>query len=113
MAVPRSPERRHGRSDETLRRERRGDRATWEAWPGTVLLVDCFPDEQDLYGEALRDAGFDTVIVCEAAAALDLAVSTRAGAVVVELTMADSGLALIKKLRHEPLTNDTAIVVVS
>src|SRR5689334_15089340 len=104
MAVPRTVERRHGRSDETLRRERRGDRAAWDGRPGTVLLVDCSPDEQDLYGEALRDAGFETVIVCEAATALDVAVSTRAGAIVVELTMADSGLGLIKSLREEPLT---------
>lgn len=80
-----------------------------------VLLVDCFPDEREMYEEYLRFAGFDAVDRCEPAAAYETATSMRPDVVITDTTLKNrfDGLELIRRLRTNPRTTDAVIIVVS
>jgi len=114
-SVTRVPERRSGRSDDDLRQQRRDDEHAWHASlrGGTVLFIDCLPDEQEMYGDALRHAGIEPVIVCDGLSAFERAVSTCARVVVIDLTPRDGGLDLIRRFRGDSRTRASTIIAVS
>jgi len=81
-----------------------------------VLLVNCFPDEREMYEEYLRFAGFDPIEVCEPSDAFATAVALRPAVIVTDTALPrgiDDGLDLIRRLRTDPRTRGIGIVVVS
>jgi two-component system cell cycle response regulator DivK len=96
-----------------LRQERSDDEWAWADAAGRVLLVDCLPDEQALYGDALRDAGFDPVIECEASASFQMAVGTGARVIAINLSFRNPELDLVRQLRRDARTTSCALIVIS
>jgi CheY-like chemotaxis protein len=83
---------------------------------GRVLIVNCFPDEREMYEEYLRFAGYDPVDVCEPSDAFELAVSLQPDVIVTDTALPkglEHGLELIRRLRSDPRTRAIAIIVVS
>jgi CheY-like chemotaxis protein len=81
-----------------------------------VLLVNCFPDEREMYEEYLRYAGFDPVEVCEPSEAFETAISLKPDVIVTDTALPrgiDDGLDLIRRLRSDWRTRGIGIVVVS
>ena len=81
-----------------------------------VLLVNCFPDEREMYEEYLRYAGFDPIDVCEPSDAFETAVSVKPDVIVTDTALPrglDDGLDLIRRLRSDPRTRPIGIVVVT
>jgi len=78
-----------------------------------VLFIDCLPDEQEMYGDALRHAGIEPVMVCDGSSAFERAVSTRARVIVIDLTPRDGGLDLIRRFRGDSRTRASTIIAVS
>jgi len=81
-----------------------------------VLLVNCFPDEREMYEEYLQYAGFDPIDVCEPADAFETAVSLRPDVIVTDTALPrgfDDGLDLIRRLRSDRRTHGIGIIVVS
>src|SRR6476620_1397437 len=109
------PERRHGRPDDELRADREHDARAWRAHhhQGSVLLVDCLPDEQAMYELVLRRSGFDPIVTCNAQAAFEQAVSRQPSVIVVDVTIPDGGLALTERLRADARTRAVIIIVIS
>jgi len=108
-------ERRGGRSDRDLRRQRRDDERAWNASQaaGNVLLITAIADEQEMYGEMFRYAGIDLTIVRDGSTALDAAVCTHARVIVIDLTLPDGGVDVIRRFRGEPRTEHSTIIAVS
>jgi CheY-like chemotaxis protein len=79
------------------------------------LLVNCFPDERDMYVEYLRFAGFDPVEVCEPAEAFEIATSLLPTVIVTDLALPHGvrGVDLIRRLRSDARTRDAIIIVVT
>src|SRR5436190_23972254 len=80
-----------------------------------VLLVNCFPDEREMYDDYLRYAGFDAVDVCEPSDAFETAVAMQPDVIVTDTALPHglSGLDLIERLRRDPRTQHLKIIVVS
>jgi CheY-like chemotaxis protein len=83
--------------------------------PNCLLLVNCFPDEREMYVEYLRFAGFDPVEVCEPAEAFRIATSLRPSVIVTDLALPHgvSGVDLIRQLRSDARTAHAIIIVVT
>jgi len=82
--------------------------------PNCLLLVNCFPDEREMYVEYLRYAGFDPVEVCEPADAFEIATSLRPAVIITDLVLPHgSGVELIRQLRSDARTQQTIIIVVT
>jgi CheY-like chemotaxis protein len=98
-----------------LRQDRADDERAWStAHSSGVLLVNCLPDEQDLYRECLRRAGLDPVITCDVESALKIARHWRPAVIVTDVSLTNrSGLELIAALRSESRTRHTWIIVLS
>src|SRR5437879_9516790 len=60
-----------------------------------------------------RHAGFEPVILCDAAKAFDTAIATRARVIVVDLTMTNEGLELVRQLRADARTRHSTIIAIS
>jgi CheY-like chemotaxis protein len=113
--VPRNPERRSGRSDTELRRWRREIEHAWLAQQfvvGSVLLINCIPDEEEMYAEHLRYSGIDPIIVCETPEAFQTAVAVQPAVIVTDIGIGD-GVELIRQLRDDARTRTSVIIVVS
>jgi DNA-binding response OmpR family regulator len=79
-----------------------------------VLLVDCIPDDQQMYGEYLRLAGFAAVVTCDIASAFEQAISAPADVMVIDTGYpATNGLELIRRLRRDDRTRHLGIIVIS
>jgi CheY-like chemotaxis protein len=81
-----------------------------------VLLVNCFPDEREMYDEYLRYAGFEPIDVCEPSNAFDTAVALQPDVIVTDTALPrgiDDGLDLIRRLRSDRRTRGIGIVVIS
>ena len=83
--------------------------------PNCVLLVNCFPDEREMYEEYLRYAGFDPVEVCEPAEAFKIAITLRPQVLVTDVALPHglSGVDLIRQLRSDTRTRNVIIIVVT
>jgi len=108
-------ERRRGRSWEELRRRRIHLQRQWRFLKGNrrVLLVDCLPDEQEMYGSTLRGNGLEVVTECAADAAIDYALRTAPVAVVVDMSLLGGGMDFVRRLRADPATADVLLIVLS
>jgi two-component system cell cycle response regulator DivK len=81
-----------------------------------VLIVNCFPDEREMYEEYLRYAGFDPVEACEPSEAFHTAIAVKPDVIVTDTALprgTGDGLELIRRLRNDPRTRGIGIVVVS
>lgn len=79
-----------------------------------VLLVNCFPDEREMYIHHLRECGHAPVEVCDAADAYEMAVRLRPKVVITDMVLpGGGGLDLIRALRADARTSTTTIIVVS
>jgi len=83
--------------------------------PNCLLLVNCFPDEREMYEQYLRFAGFDPVEACEPEDAFRIALALRPVAIVTDVALPHrlSGLDLIRRLRADRRTRHVVIIVVS
>ena len=80
-----------------------------------VLLVDCVPDEREMYKQYLDFAGFDPVEVCEPTLAFEVATTSRPDVIVTDLILRRGldGVELIRHLRSDRRTARTMIIVIS
>jgi DNA-binding response OmpR family regulator len=80
-----------------------------------VLLVNCVPDEREMYAIFLQASGYTPVEVCDAHDALTQAVRTRAEVVVIDLMLPGGGdaLGLIEELRADERTRHAVIIVLT
>jgi DNA-binding response OmpR family regulator len=114
--VKSSDERRRGRFDVQLPDERKlNERACHARQDASrVLLVDCLPDEQEIYTEYLNHAGFDPVVVCEASMAFEMATTLQPAIVVADwMIHHGGGLDLIRRLREDARTRTAAMILIS
>jgi two-component system, cell cycle response regulator DivK len=113
--VGHDPERRRGRSDDVLRQQRRDDQRQWTAPHSRgVLLVNCVPDEQELYTALLERAGIDPIVTCAVESAIDVARVSRPAVVITDVTLTNAtALDLIAALRGDDRTRHAFIIVLS
>lgn len=81
-----------------------------------TFLVSYVPDEREMYGEALKIAGFDVRTFADPFNALDAAVSTQPGVVVTRILQpgfAVDGLELARRIRRHPRTHGAAVLVIT
>jgi CheY-like chemotaxis protein len=79
-----------------------------------VVIVNCFPDEREMYVEYLKFAGYDPVDVCDVDAAFQTAVSIRPSVIITDIVLPGAdGLELIRSFRTDPRTQTATIVVVT
>jgi len=79
-----------------------------------VLLVDCIPDNQQMYRESLELAGFDPIVTCEASSAFEHATAGPADVIVIDTGYAaTNGLELIQRLRSDHRTRHAGVIVIS
>lgn len=79
-----------------------------------VLLVNCFPDEREMYVHHLRESGYAPLEACDAADAYETAVRLQPKVVITDMVLpGGGGLDLIRALRANPLTRAMTIIVVS
>jgi DNA-binding response OmpR family regulator len=79
----------------------------------SVLLVDCLPDEQELYADFLRQHGIDSIVMCDAAAAFDVAIAETPRVIVIDLSARGDSLELIRRLRADNRTRRATIIAIS
>jgi DNA-binding response OmpR family regulator len=80
-----------------------------------VVLVNCFPDEREMYAERLRCEGYGPIETCDAEAAHGTVADTHSDIVITDLVLpgGGDGLDFIRGLRADPSTRHVTIVVVS
>ena len=80
-----------------------------------VLLVDCVPDEREMYKQYLDFAGFDPVEACDPAQAFEVATTSRPDVIVTDFILRRGldGLELIRSLRSDQRTARAIIIVIS
>ena len=78
------------------------------------MIVNCFPDERDMYVHSLELAGYDPIELCDPGHAFETAVRLRPSVVITDTMLAGAaGLDLIRSLRRDPRTHEVTIVVVT
>jgi CheY-like chemotaxis protein len=80
-----------------------------------VLLVDPLEDEREMYGEALRSAGF-LVEVCEGAGAMAAAELEAPDAIVARLLQPNSsmdGIELVRRFKEVDATRGVPIIIIT
>jgi CheY-like chemotaxis protein len=82
---------------------------------GTILLVDPFPDERDMYAEFLRFDGFEVSLCATPSAALARARSSNVVAVITRVRQSGDldGIALTRLLKGDSATRSIPVVVIT
>jgi CheY-like chemotaxis protein len=79
-----------------------------------ILVVDDDESVRDVMVEALTDSGFDAITAADGERALDLALRHHPAVVLVDVMMRGmDGYTLVTRLRAEPATRGTPVVVVT
>jgi putative two-component system response regulator len=82
--------------------------------PGTILIVDDQPTDQDLLAEVLQAQGFDTRTAGDGQMALDAFSRTRPDLVLVDAMMPNmNGYEVCRRLKSDPRTRLTPVVMVT
>ncbi len=82
--------------------------------PGTILIVDDQPTDQDLLAEVLQAQGFDTRTAGDGQMALDSFSRTRPDLVLVDAMMPNmNGYEVCRRLKSDPRTRLTPVVMVT
>ena len=81
----------------------------------SVVLVDPFMDERNMYAKFLESEGFDVFVCSNPAAALVFVSQHHAAAVITRIRQAGemNGVALTKALKEDPRTSGIPVVVIS
>jgi CheY-like chemotaxis protein len=82
---------------------------------GTILLVDPFPEEREMYAEFLRFKGFDVTLCPTASAALATARASSVLAVITRVRQSGplNGVALTRLLKDDVLTRSIPVIVIT
>jgi CheY-like chemotaxis protein len=79
-----------------------------------ILLVDDEPDQVEMYGLALADAGFDVVSATTGGEAVSRARELRPSLIVLDVRLPDmTGWDVCTALRQDPRTEDIPIVILT
>lgn len=81
-----------------------------------TFLVTYVPDEREMYGEALKIAGFDVRTFADPIEALDAAVAAQPGVVVTRILQPGfdvDGLELTRRIRRNQRTHSAAVLVIT
>jgi len=82
----------------------------------TVLLVSYNADEQQLYGDALEEAGFEVVRLCDPHEALRLASDQRPAVVITRIIQPGqsmNGIALTGAIKSNPATATIPVIIIT
>jgi two-component system cell cycle response regulator DivK len=81
---------------------------------GTILVVDDYADNRELFAEYLAWHGFTTTQAADGRAALEAAFSRPPDAVLMDLSLPGiDGWAVTRKLKADPRTRDTRVLVLT
>jgi len=82
---------------------------------GTILLVDPYADERDMYAESLRFAGFDVSVCATAAAVLAKTRTVPVLAVITRVRQSGdaNGIALTERLKNDGDTRSIPVIVIT
>lgn len=82
---------------------------------GTILLVDPFADERDMYAESLRFAGFDVCVCATPSAAVARAQTSAVQAVITRIRQDGdvNGIALTRVLKGDARTHSVRVLVIT
>lgn len=82
---------------------------------GAVLLVDAFPDEQNMYAEFLRFSGFDLVFCAAPSRVLAMATEHPISAVVTRIRQpgAIDGIELTRQIKTDERTRHIPVVIIT
>lgn len=81
-----------------------------------TFVVSYVPDEREMYGEALKIAGFDVRTFADPLSALDAAVAAQPGVVVTRILQPGfdvDGLELTRRIRRDQRTHSAAVLVIT
>jgi two-component system cell cycle response regulator DivK len=82
--------------------------------PGTVLVVDDYADNRELFAEYLAFHGYVTTQAADGRAALEEALSRPPDAVLMDLSLPGlDGWEVTRRLKADPRTRDTRIVALT
>jgi CheY-like chemotaxis protein len=82
----------------------------------SVLLLTYVEDERELYGDALRQAGFDVTVCSDPLSALDEAVSKQPVALVTRILQPGfdmDGIELTRRIKQDDATKHIHVVIVT
>jgi two-component system, cell cycle response regulator DivK len=79
-----------------------------------VLIVDDTADTRELYALYFQSRGFSVVTAQDGEAGIEVALRHRPDVIVMDLSMPRlDGLAAIQRLRQEPLTSHTPVIILT
>jgi len=83
--------------------------------PPSVLLLDPFADEGEMYATYLGACGFGAVAVCEAEQGIELAMRTAPDVVIARFRQSGriTGLDVVRRLKAHPATRHTPVMIIT